>query len=125
MRPPLRCVRGLPLLRAGGMPPHRPDAVRGVSGGRQGVSDPAEAVAAVMAKADALLVEVRHARITLAAAPEGPERTVYLRLLESFEKGLLAALEDVVAELKTLRGCPEAAAWLRRRLEGLGKGGDS
>ncbi len=40
-------------------------------------------------------------------------------MLESFETGLLAALEDVVAELKTLRGDPEGHAWLRRRLEGL------
>jgi hypothetical protein len=48
---------------------------------------------------------------------------VALGMLESFERGLLAALGDVVAELKTLRGDPEASAWLRRRLEGLGKGG--
>ena len=67
---------------------------------------------------------MRQARIALAAAEESPERTVYLGMLESFEKGLLAALEDVVAELKTLRGDPEAAAWLRRRLEGLTKEGD-
>ena len=87
---------------------------------QQGVTDPVEAAAAVMAKAEALLVEVRQARIALAAAPEGAERTVYLGLLESFERGL-AALEDVVGELRTLRGDPEeAAAWLRRRLEGLG-----
>ena len=46
---------------------------------------------------------------------------MYLGMLESFEKALLAALEDVVGELRTLRGDPEeAAAWLRRRLEGLG-----
>ena len=87
-----------------------------------GRGDPVEAAVAVMAKAESLLVEVRQARIALAAAAEGPERTMYLGLLESFERGLLAALEDVVAELKTLRGDPEAAAWLRRGLEGLGQG---
>jgi hypothetical protein len=36
------------------------------------------------------------------------------------ERGLLSALEVVVAELKTLRGDPAGHAWLRRRLEGLG-----
>ena len=92
-------------------------------GGGAGLSDPAEVAAAVMAKAEALLAEVRQARIALAAAAESPERTVYLGLMESFEKRLLAALEDVVGELNTLRGDPEAAAWLRRRLEGLEKEG--
>jgi hypothetical protein len=38
---------------------------------------------------------------------------------QCLDRGLLAALEDVVAELKTLRGEPEAAAWLRRWLEEL------
>jgi hypothetical protein len=85
------------------------------------MTDPVEAAVAVQAKAEALLVEVRQARIGLAAAEESAERTTYLSLLESFERGLLAALEDVVAELKALRGDPEAAAWLRRRLEGLGR----
>jgi hypothetical protein len=87
----------------------------------EGRRDPGGAAAAVMTKAEALLVEVRQARILLTAAAESSERTVYLGMLESFERGLLAALEDVVAELKTLRGDPEAAQWLRRRLEGLGK----
>jgi hypothetical protein len=86
------------------------------------MSDPVETAAAVMAKAEALLVEVRQIRIALAAAVESPERTVYLGMLESFERGLPASLEDVVRELKTLRGDPEGHAWLRRRLEGLGKG---
>ena len=74
-----------------------------------------------MAKAEALLVEVRQARIALAAAAESQQRTVYLGMLESFEKGLLAALEDVVGELKVLKADPEAAAWLRRRLEELAR----
>ena len=65
---------------------------------------------------------MRQARIALAAAAESPERTVYLGMLESLERGVLAALEDVVAELKTLRADPAAAAWLRRRLEELERG---
>jgi len=84
------------------------------------VTDPVATAQAVMARAEALLVEVRQARIDLAAAAESPDRAVYLGMLESFERGLLAALdEDVVAELKALRGDPEAQRWLRRRLEGL------
>jgi hypothetical protein len=88
------------------------------------VTDPGAIAQAVMARAEALLVDVRQARIALTAAAESPERTAYLSMLESFERGLLAALEDVVAELKTLRGDPEGQRWLRRRLEGLGTGGD-
>ena len=83
------------------------------------MSDPVANARALMERGEALLVEVRQARIALAAAAQNPERTVYLGLLGSYEKGLLAALADVVAELKTLRGDPEVAAWLRRRLEGL------
>jgi hypothetical protein len=75
---------------------------------------------ALMARADALLVEVRPARTALTAAPESPERAAYLTMLETVERGLLAALEDVVAELKTLKADPEAQRWLRRALEGLG-----
>ena len=82
------------------------------------MSDPVEAAAAVMKRAEALLSDVRLTRIALAAANESAERTVHLTILETFERGLLAALEDVVAELKTLRGDPEGA-WLRRRLEGM------
>jgi hypothetical protein len=66
---------------------------------------------------------VRQVRIMLAAAAESPARTVYLTMLESLERGLLAALEDVVGEMKVLTADPEAAAWLRRRLEGLGPEG--
>ena len=81
--------------------------------------DPVEADAAVMQKAEALLAEVHQARSRLAAAPESPERTVYLAMLESFERGLLAAFDGVVAELKTQRADIEGYGWLRRRLEGL------
>ena len=87
------------------------------------MSDPVAAAAAVMRHAEALLVEVRQVRIALAATAESAERNVYLTMLESFERGLLAALEDVVGELKVLTADPEAAAWLRRRLEGLGPEG--
>jgi hypothetical protein len=82
-------------------------------------SDPVAAAQAVMARAETLLVEARQARIALAAAAESPERTVHLTILETFEKGLLAALEDVVAALKTLRADPEAQRWLRRQLGDL------
>jgi hypothetical protein len=106
------------------VPAHRYDAGRGIPEGRLGVTDPVATAQAVMARAEALLVEVRQARIDLAAAAESPERAVYLGMLESFERGLLAALdEDVVAELKTLRSDPEAQRWLRRRLDGLEKEG--
>ena len=44
-----------------------------------------------MAKAEALLIDVRQARLALAAATESPERHVYLGMLETFERGLLAA----------------------------------
>ena len=73
-----------------------------------------------MARADALLVEVRQTQIALSAAAESAERAVGLAMLETFERSLLAALEDVAAEFKTLKADPEAAAWLRRRLETLG-----
>ena len=43
-------------------------------------------------------------------------------MLAAFERGLGAALEDVVADPKKLKGEGEAEAWLRRRLEGPGKG---
>jgi hypothetical protein len=90
------------------------------------VPDPVAAAVAVIARAETLLVEVRQTRIVLAAATESPEeRTVYLTMLERLERGLLAALEDVVGELKTLRGDPEGAARLRRRLAGLGKDGSA
>jgi hypothetical protein len=41
------------------------------------------------------------------------------RCWKGFEKRLLAALKDVVAELKSLRSDPESQRGLRRRLEGL------
>jgi len=63
-------------------------------------TDPVEAAATVMQKAEALLVEVHQACTRLAAAPESQERTAYLAMLESFERGLLAAFDGVVAELK-------------------------
>ena len=84
------------------------------------MTDPVAAAEALMRRAEGLLVEVRQTRIALAAAPESGERAVYLSMLETFEKGLLAALEDVMAELRTLVADPEAQRWLRRRLEGLG-----
>ncbi len=84
------------------------------------MTDPVEAAAAVTARAEALLVEVRQARIALAAAAESAGTDRVPGHTGSLEKGLLAALEDVVAELRTLRGDPEGQAWLRRRLEGLG-----
>ena len=86
------------------------------------MTDPVEAAAAVMARAEALLVEVHQARILLAAAAESPERTVYLSMLESLERGLLAAFDGVVAELKTQRADLEGYVWLRRRLEGRSGG---
>ncbi len=85
------------------------------------VSDLVAAAAAVMAKAEALLVEVHQARIQLATAPESSERTAYLPMLEAFERGLLAAREGVVNELKEQRADIEGYVWLRRRLEGLRK----
>ena len=82
------------------------------------MSNPVAAAAAVIARAEALVVEVRQVRILLAAAEESAERNVYLSMLETFERGLLATLEDVVAEIKVLGDDPEGQAWLRRRLEG-------
>lgn len=46
-------------------------------------------------------------------------RTVYLTMLEWFEHSMLAALEDVVAELKAFRGDTDAESWARRRLNEL------
>ena len=86
------------------------------------MSDPNAHARVLIERGEALLVEVRQARIALAAAAESAERAMALVMLESFERGLLAALQDVVGELKTLRGDPEAAAWLRRSPEGLGGG---
>ena len=42
-----------------------------------------------------------------------------LRTKAEARRDVLAALEDVIAELRTLRADPEAQRWLRRRLEGL------
>ena len=81
--------------------------------------DRVEAAAAVMQKAEALLFEVHQARVRLAAAQESPERTAYLAMLESLERGLLAAFEGVVAKLKTQRADIEGYVWPRRRSEGL------
>ena len=40
-------------------------------------------------------------------------------MLEAFERGLLVAVEGMVAEFKTQRADIEGYVWLRRRLEGL------
>jgi|RhiMetdeSRZDD1v2_1073273.scaffolds.fasta_scaffold1094363_2 hypothetical protein len=68
------------------------------------MSDPGEVAADVMERAENLLVEVYRARILLAAGPESPERTVYLAIIESFERGLLVMFEGVVAELRGTQG---------------------
>ncbi len=82
------------------------------------MNDPVAAAGEVLARAERLLAEVHRTRLALAADRESPERTVYLAMLESFERGLLAAFEGVVAELKTQRADIDGYVWLRRRLKG-------
>ena len=82
---------------------------------------PIAAAAAAMAHGEALLLEVRGVRGLLRAARnksevDQAERVVYAAMLASYERGLLAALEGVLAELRKRRGEGEAEAWLRRRL---------
>ena len=83
------------------------------------MTDSVEAARAAIARAEALLGGVDHVRRCLVAAQESPERSVFLAMMEALQRGLLEALEGVVEDLKALRADPEAAEWLRRRLEDL------
>ena len=93
------------------------------TGARPAAPSPTAAAAAVMARGEALLLEVRRVRGLLGAARNKPEvdqaeRAVYAAMLSVYERGLLAALDNVLTELRKRRGEgeAEAEAWLRRRL---------
>ncbi len=95
------------------------------SSARPAASSTIAGAQAVVDQAEDLLVRVYRARLALSAAQDHrdvdeAERLVHLSMMEALERGLLATLEDVTKELKTLRGDPDGQAWLRRRLEGLG-----
>jgi len=99
------------------------DLKAGRGAARPIVPSPIAAAAAVIARAEPLLLDVRRARVALTAAKNTPdvdpaERAVHLLMLKTFERGLLAAVEAVIAELRKRRGEgeSEAEAWLRRRL---------
>jgi hypothetical protein len=49
------------------------------------------------------------------------ERQVYLGLTSALEDGLRRSLEEAVSTLKAMKG-DDAEAWLRRQMEGLGRG---
>jgi hypothetical protein len=55
-----------------------------------------------------------------AAGTDEAERQVYLGLTSALEDGLRRTLEEAVSTLKAMKG-DAAEAWLKRRLEGLGK----
>ena len=99
------------------------DLKAGTAAARPIVPSPIAIAAEVMARAEPLLLDVRRARVVLNAVKNTPgvdpaERAVYLVMLKSFERGLLAAVEGIIAELRKRRGEGEAdaEAWLRRRL---------
>ena len=93
-------------------------------GGRDPIAD----ARALVEKVFALALEAQHVRQRLSMPPlpqeaaAEAERVVCLGMASSFENSWRRALDEAVATLKTIGG-DEAQAWLRRRLEGLGKEG--
>ena len=82
------------------------------------MSDPVVAAAVVMAKGKGPGADCARGGAPRSGVHGVPRPAGDLR------NGPAPALEDVVAELKALRGDPEGQAWLRRRLDGLGNESD-